>query len=42
MLQKPNISTTIIFNTSKNELFKLNDNYKIVHRRIKQNYKIEM
>lgn len=33
---------SITFNNSKNELFKLVDNYKTLHRKLKSNYKIEM
>lgn len=32
----------IIFNASKNELFKLGENYKTLHRKIKSAYKVEM
>uniref|UniRef100_A0A1B6ITB2 IFT52 GIFT domain-containing protein n=1 Tax=Homalodisca liturata TaxID=320908 RepID=A0A1B6ITB2_9HEMI len=31
---------TILFNQSKNELFKLNDNYKILQRKLKGNWKV--
>lgn len=30
----------ILFNSSKNELFKVNDNYKILHRKLKTYWKI--
>lgn len=33
---------TILFDLSKNELFKLTDNYKTVNRKLKANYKTEM
>lgn len=32
---------TILFDSSKNELFKLTDNYKTVNRKLKANYKTE-
>jgi hypothetical protein len=32
---------TILFDSSKNELFKLNDNFKTVNRKLKANYKTE-
>lgn len=34
-------NNTILFNVSKNEMFKLTDNYKSLHRKLKNNYKIE-
>lgn len=33
--------STILFDVSKNELFKLTDNYKTVNRKLKANYKTE-
>lgn len=33
---------TILFDLSKNELFKLTDNYKTVNRKLKANYKTEV
>ncbi|KAL1400979.1 hypothetical protein pipiens_006988 [Culex pipiens pipiens] len=32
---------TVVFNVSKNELFKLPDNYKTLHRKLKVNYRVE-
>ncbi|XP_041775642.1 intraflagellar transport protein 52 homolog isoform X1 [Anopheles merus] len=34
-------SATILFNVSKNELFKLADNYKTLHRKLKVNHRVE-
>uniref|UniRef100_A0A182IQ74 Uncharacterized protein n=2 Tax=Anopheles atroparvus TaxID=41427 RepID=A0A182IQ74_ANOAO len=34
-------SATILFNVSKNELFKLTDNYKTLHRKLKVNHRVE-
>lgn len=34
--------TTILFDQSKNELFKLTDNYKTVNRKLKANFKTEV
>ncbi|XP_058449784.1 intraflagellar transport protein 52 homolog [Malaya genurostris] len=34
-------NVTVIFNTSKNELFKLPDNYKTLHRKLKVTYRVE-
>lgn len=36
------MTNTITFNNSKSELFKLTDNYKILHRKLKTQFKIEM
>jgi len=33
-------SNTILFNATKNELFRLNDNYKTLQRKLKSNWKI--
>lgn len=33
---------TILFDQSKNELFKLAENYKTIHRKLKNDFKIEM
>ena len=35
--ERPN---TIVFNTTKNELFRINDNYKILQRKLKGNWRI--
>lgn len=32
----------VVFNMSKNELFKLSENYKTLHRKMKTSFKIEM
>uniref|UniRef100_A0A182JWG9 Uncharacterized protein n=1 Tax=Anopheles christyi TaxID=43041 RepID=A0A182JWG9_9DIPT len=34
-------NATILFNVSKNELFKLPDNYKTLHRKLKVNHRVE-
>ncbi|XP_053696401.1 intraflagellar transport protein 52 homolog [Sabethes cyaneus] len=34
-------NVTVIFNISKNELFKLPDNYKTLHRKLKVSYRVE-
>ncbi|KFB39182.1 intraflagellar transport 52, putative [Anopheles sinensis] len=34
-------SATILFNVTKNELFKLPDNYKTLHRKLKVNHRVE-
>ncbi|XP_077283625.1 intraflagellar transport 52 [Arctopsyche grandis] len=39
-MKDPNVKNTIIFNASKNELFKLNENYKIFHRKLKGSWKV--
>lgn len=36
------LEQTIIFNTTKNDLFKINDNLKILHRKLKSIYKVNM
>lgn len=36
------IMATILFDSSKNELFKLTDNYKTVNRKLKANYKTDV
>ncbi|CAG2064665.1 unnamed protein product, partial [Timema podura] len=33
-------SNTILFNSSKNEVYKLNDSYKNLHRKLKGNWKV--
>jgi hypothetical protein len=33
-------ANTILFNSSKNELFKINENYKTLHRKLKGSWKI--
>lgn len=33
---------TILFDSSKNELFRLTDNYKTVNRKLKANYKTDV
>lgn len=38
MIDKP----TIIFDQSKNELFKIGENYKTVHRKLKNDFKVEV
>ncbi|XP_014253843.1 intraflagellar transport protein 52 homolog [Cimex lectularius] len=37
-----NYEKSIVFDQSKNELFKINDNYKGLHRKIKVNWKVEV
>lgn len=38
MIDKP----SIVFDQSKNELFKISENYKTVHRKLRNDLKVEM
>lgn len=38
MIDKP----CIIFDQSKNELFKIGENYKVVHRKLRADFKVDM
>lgn len=35
-------SFPIVFNSCKNEIFQVTDNYKTLHRKLKANWKVEM
>lgn len=37
-----NAKKTVVFNMSKNEIFRLTENYKTVHRKLKLDWRVEV
>lgn len=39
---QPTQTFPIVFNSCKNEIFQVTDNYKTIHRKLKANWKVEV